>query len=114
MGLSGRLMDCWALMSESFGIVLGNGEPAHQMEERFMMIEELMQEEFEAGRAEGKTEGERNSLTTAVLDILEIRNIKTDAVETLVKETDSTEILRNMYRFAVNCTNAEEFLKNFQ
>ena len=40
-----------------------------------MMIEELMQEEFEAGRAEGKTEGERNSLTTAVLDILEIRNI---------------------------------------
>ena len=50
MGLSGRLMDCWALMSESFGIVLGNGEPAHQMEERFMMIEELMQEEFEAGR----------------------------------------------------------------
>ena len=24
------------------------------MEERFMMIEELMQEEFEAGRAEGK------------------------------------------------------------
>ena len=40
-----------------------------------MMIEELMQEEFAAGRAEGKTEGERNSLTTAVLDILEIRNI---------------------------------------
>ena len=40
-----------------------------------MMIEELMQEEFEAGRAEGKTEGERDSLTTAVLDILEIRNI---------------------------------------
>ena len=75
-----------------------------------MMIEELMQEEFEAGR----TEGERDSLTTAVLDILEIRNIKTDAVETLVKETDSAEILRNMYRFAVNCTNAEEFLKNFQ
>ena len=75
-----------------------------------MMIEELMQEEFEAGR----TEGERNSLTTAVLDILEIRNIKTDAVETLVKETDSAEILRNMYRFAVNCRNAGEFLKNFQ
>ena len=48
---------------------------SRQMEERFMMIEELMQEEFEAGRAEGKTEGERNSLTTAVLDILEIRNI---------------------------------------
>ncbi len=86
----------------------------HQMEERFMMIEELMQEEFEAGRAEGKMEGERNSLTTAVLDILEIRNIKTDAVETLVQETDNAEILRNMYRFAVNCTNAEEFLKNFQ
>ena len=75
-----------------------------------MMIEELMQEEFEAGR----TEGERNSLTTAVLDILEIRNIKTDAVETLVKETDSAEILRNMYRFAVNCRSAGEFLKNFQ
>ena len=52
--------------------------------------------------------------SNCLMDILEIKNIKTDAVETLVKETDSAEILRNMYRFAVNCTNAEEFLKNFQ
>ena len=28
------------------------------MEERFMMIEELMQEEFQAGKAEGIAEGE--------------------------------------------------------
>ena len=75
MGLKWQAYGLLGFDEWKFGIVLGNGEPAHQMEERFMMIEELMQEEFEAGRAEGKTEGERNSLTTAVLDILEIRNI---------------------------------------
>ena len=30
---------------------------SRQMEERFMMIEELMQEEFQAGKEEGKQEG---------------------------------------------------------
>ena len=94
---------------------------SRQMEERFMMIEELMQEEFQAGKEEGKQEGiqkgiqkgKAEALKAAVLDIFNIRHITSDAITHLLDNTSDTKILTEMHHTAIACSNAEEFLDRF-
>ena len=94
---------------------------SRQMEERFMMIEELMQEEFQAGKEEGKQEGiqkgiqkgKAEALRAAVLDIFNIRHIASDAITHLLDNTSDTKILTEMHHTAISCSNAEEFLDRF-
>lgn len=86
-----------------------------------MMIEELMQEEFQAGKEEGKQEGiqkgiqkgKAEALKAAVLDIFNIRHITSDAITHLLDNTSDTKILTEMHRTAIACSNAEEFLDRF-
>ncbi len=78
---------------------------SRQMEERFMMIEELIQEEVQAGKAE--------ALREAVLDIFNIRHITSDAITHLLDNTYDTKILTKMHHTAISCSNAEEFLDQF-
>ena len=90
---------------------------SRQMEERFMMIEELMQEEFQAGKEEGKQEGmqkgKAEALRAAILDIFNIRHITSDAITHLLDNTSDTKILTEMHHTAISCSNAEEFLDRF-
>ena len=85
-----------------------------QMEERFMMIEELMQEEFQAGKEEGRTEGKLETLVTNVTNILSIRNLLTDSIKKLVTQTTDTDVLQKMLESAVVCTSTDEFLETFK
>ena len=87
---------------------------SRQMEERFMMIEELMQEEFQAGKEEGRTEGKLETLVTNVTNILSIRNLLTDSVKKLVTQTTDTDVLQKMLESAVVCTSTDEFLETFK
>ena len=84
------------------------------MEERFMMIEELMQEEFQAGKEEGRTEGKLETLVTNVTNILSIRNLLTDSIKKLVTQTTDTDVLQKMLESAVVCTSTDEFLETFK
>ena len=90
-----------------------------------MKIEELMQEEFQAGKEEGKQEGIQKGIQTgiqkgkaealraAVLDIFNIRHITSDAITHLLDNTSDTTILTEMHHTAIACRNAEEFLDRF-
>ena len=102
---------------------------SRQMEERFMMIEELMQEEFQAGKTEGRIEGKEegmaegiaeglaqgaDALRAAIFDILEIRKLLTDPARHLLEKTTDIEILKTMIHAAMSCGNTEEFLEQFK
>ena len=95
-----------------------------------MMIEELMQEEFQAGKAEGKAEGiaegkaagkaegiaegETAGIAASVLNVLHLRNMITEPIRQLVENTKNLDLLQKMLETAVVCKNAEEFLLQFQ
>ena len=87
---------------------------SRQMEERFMMIEELMQEEFQAGRAEGIAKGRLDMLRMDVFEILNIRNIMTDNVKHLLENISDEEALKKMLHAAILCSSTEEFLEQFK
>ncbi|MBC5712905.1 Rpn family recombination-promoting nuclease/putative transposase [Roseburia sp. BX1005] len=89
---------------------------SRKMEERFMMIEELMQEEYQAGKAEGREEGIAagvDALKAVVLEVLDMRNMLTDTTKYLLEHTSDMETLKKMSHTAISCRNAEEFLKQF-
>ena len=93
---------------------------SRKMEERFMMIEELMQEEFQAGKAEGREEGKAegiaagvDALKAVVLEVLDMRNMLTDTTKHLLEHTSDMETLKKMSHTAISCRNAEEFLEKF-
>ena len=46
---------------------------SRQMEERFMMIEELMQEEFQAGKTEGRIEGKEEGMAEGIAEGLALK-----------------------------------------
>lgn len=94
-----------------------------------MMIEELMQEEFQAGKTEGRIEGKEegmaegiaeglaqgaDALRAAIFDILEIRKLLTDPARHLLEKTTDIEILKTMIHAAMSCGNTEEFLEQFK
>ena len=89
---------------------------SRKMEERFMMIEELMQEEYQAGKAEGREEGIAagvDALKAVVLEVLDMRNMLTDTTKYLLEHTSDMETLKKMSHTAISCRTAEEFLKQF-
>ena len=57
-----------------------------------MMIEELMQEEFQAGKAEGIAAGV-DALKAVVLEVLDMRNMLTDTTKYLLEHTSDMETL---------------------
>ena len=77
-----------------------------------MMIEELMQEEFQAGKAEGIAAGV-DALKAVVLEVLDMRNMLTDTTKYLLEHTSDMETLKKMSHTAISCRNAEEFLEQF-
>ena len=87
-----------------------------------MMIEELMQEEFQAGKVEGKAEGiaegeakgEMHGIIASVINVLNLRNMLTNPIRQLVENTKDLNLLQKMLETAVVCKNAEEFLLQFQ
>ena len=73
-----------------------------------MMIEELLQEEFQAGKAEGEAAG----IAASVLNVLHLRNMITESIRQLVEK--NLGLLQKMLETAVVCKNTEEFLLQFQ
>ena len=95
---------------------VNNMKKSRQMEERFMMMEELMQEEFQAGKEEGKKEGRVEGiavLKTAVLDTLQTKNISNNSTTHLLENTSDLETLQKMLHTALSCNSTEEFLNQF-
>ncbi len=82
-----------------------------EMEARFMLLEELLMDEREAGRAEGLEAGRTNGLAEAVLDLLQELSgeVPKDLKERILAEKDSG-ILKHYLRMISSSDSAEEFM----
>ena len=85
-----------------------------EMEERFMIFEEMLRDERAEGKAEGKAEGRAEGKVEAKIeDILELLGDKAQISEDLRSKIDSEknlETLTRWYKLAVKVDSLEEFL----
>ena len=82
-----------------------------EMEEKFMLLEELLMDEREAGRAEGLEAGRAKGLAEAVLDLLQELSgeIPEDLKGQILAEKDSS-ILRHYLKTVSSAGSVEEFM----
>ena len=82
-----------------------------EMEEKFMLLEELLMDEREAGRAEGLEAGRAKGLAEAVLDLLQELSgeIPEDLKGRILAEKDSS-ILRHYLKTVSSAGSVEEFM----
>ena len=81
---------------------------SREMEAKYMVFEELMKEEFRAGKAEGKTEGKAES----ILELLgELGNIPVEIENRVCAEKD-LEILKKWNKLAAKADSIEQFIQN--
>ena len=85
-----------------------------EMEERFMIFEEMLRDERAEGKAEGKAEGRAEGKVEAKIeDILELLGDKAQISEDLRSKIESEknlETLTRWYKLAVKVDSLEEFL----
>lgn len=80
------------------------------MEDKYMLFEELLKDEYNAGKAEGKAEGELRSSLTKLLELLSIKfSISADLQSQLTSITD-IEILNKLFTTAAKAESIDEFI----
>lgn len=81
-----------------------------EMEERFMLFEELLHEEHEAGKEEGREEG-RTALLESLFTLLEHKGNVTEELCNLLKVEMDLQKLTGYIKIAANCISIEQFQK---
>lgn len=80
------------------------------MEDKYMLFEELLKDEYNAGKAEGLAEGELSSSLTKLLELLSIKfSISADLQSQLTSITD-IEILNKLFTTAAKAESIDEFI----
>lgn len=69
-----------------------------------MLVEELMKEEYNAGKAEGI-----EALVSAIVDFLSDLSPVSDDLESRIASVNDFEILKNLNKKAARATSIEEF-----
>ena len=81
---------------------------SREMEERFMIFEEMLREERAEGRAEGKVEGTAGALFVSLEELGEIPEV----VRKRIMNEKDLETLTRWLRLAVKADSLEGFLNN--
>lgn len=81
-----------------------------ELEERYMLLEELIKEE----RAEGKAEGIAEGLTLSVLSLLSKFGHLPEAVYTRIRDESDQEVLLSYLKKAASAKTMEEFLESME
>ena len=84
---------------------------SREMEERFMLFQEMLREERTEGRAEGKVEGKVEGKAEAVIELLEELEPISDEVREKIMTEKSLETLGKWLKLAAKAESMEEFLK---
>lgn len=88
---------------------------SREMEERYMLLEELMQEERAEGRAEGRTEGFLQSQTQCIFTLLEHLGEKIPGtLYAQINSETNPDILSFYFNQAVNAKSLKDFLQLIQ
>ena len=84
---------------------------SREMEERFMILEEMLRDERAAGRREGLQEGELNGQRAMLRSFLEdLGSIPPELEKKLFEESDAT-VLKNWLKIAATSKSIEEFIQ---
>lgn len=87
---------------------------SREMEERFMILEEMLRDERAAGRREGLQEGELNGQRAMLRSFLEdLGSIPPELEKKLFEESDAT-VLKNWLKIAATSKSIEEFIQKIQ
>ena len=82
---------------------------SREMEERFMVLEEMLRDERNRGREEGRTAGQAEAKTEYILKVLSAYGeIPPSLNERIINETNP-KMLDQWFRIALECSSIEEF-----
>lgn len=76
---------------------------------RYMLIEELMKDEYNAGKAEGKKEGKVTALSNSVLDFLSDLEPVSDNLKSRIASIEDIDTLTMLNKKAARAKSIEEF-----
>lgn len=85
-----------------------------ELEERYMLLEELIKEERAEGKAEGIAEGMTEGLTLSVLSLLSKFGHLPEAVYTRIRDESDQEVLLSYLKKAASAKTMEEFLESME
>ncbi len=85
---------------------------SRELEEKFMVLEEMLQDEREEGKIEGREEGRTEGRALAVIELLEtIGEVPQSLREKILGQTD-TSVLSRWLKLAARAQSIEQFEKN--
>ena len=104
-----------------FGAVMvdeNNCKGSREMEERFMIFEEMLKEERDAGFAKGRVEGVAEGRTTERKEtlLLFLQNLGTvpKGLSDQIEEQEDLDVLKEWIRIAFQSKSVEEFAKKIK
>ena len=85
-----------------------------EMEERYMLFEELLKDEREAGKEEGRKEGRKEGRNSGMAESLQVIlsnfSVVPENLQRRIFEEKSSEVLKNWIQIAVQVNSLEEFI----
>jgi len=85
---------------------------SRELEERYMLFEEMLRDERAEGKAEGRAKGKAEAVLDILLDILqELGPVSADLKEKILAQSDA-EILRSWVKVAIRAQSVEQFEKD--
>lgn len=93
---------------QSLQLAVQNIKESREMEERFMILHEMLQEEREEGREEGRTAGK----VEAILELLQELGEFSDELQTQIESEKDSAVLTRWLKLAAKAESLEHFQQN--
>lgn len=87
---------------------------SRRMEEKFMLLEELIEDERAEAREEGREEGRAEGITESVFDFLEDLGAVPDALKKRIMDEQDVSVLKRICKLAARAASIEQFQKEIQ
>lgn len=84
---------------------------SREMEEKFMLLEELLKDERAEGRVEGRAEGKALGKAESILLLLQDSGMIPDELRSKILEEQDTDILSKYLKLAARAESVAEFIK---
>jgi hypothetical protein len=82
---------------------------SREMGERYMLFEELLKDEYSAGKKEGHTEGVIESRIQDIIDLLTMNGTVSEKLCAKLRSCSDMELLRNLVKRAAKAESVSEF-----
>lgn len=93
------------------GFSIANVKASREMEERYMLLEELIEDEREQGRIEGKIEGKIENTQQILLKILSKTGEVPEKVKEIILKEEDQDILDGYLDKALSSETCDQFLE---